>query len=152
MHTYDNISEQKIQEMVDCNFEFDLYKQYDNSVLTVVSFAHPTKFAYGDFFFKEYEPWYMDKLKKYGKILKDIGFDDITLFFEVFCIESDDRAFPQCNFEILNKEFLKIIGEFDVSIPISIYCVRKEQAMDYLNLNEEELVNEFLCLNITSMK
>ncbi|WP_307880233.1 hypothetical protein [Acinetobacter seifertii] len=47
------------------------------------------------------------------------GADDFSLFMEVYISEDE-----QCNFEVLNSEFLSLIGKYKISIPFSVYKVR----------------------------
>jgi len=92
----------------------------------VISFWHPKKFG------KQgegigYEKWFVDFIEQNYNIFIEYGCEDISLYIEVYNIINE-----QCNFEIFNKEMLKTLCNYNVSLPISIY-----------QLNESEF-NEFI--------
>ncbi|AIL75221.1 hypothetical protein IX88_08540 [Acinetobacter baumannii] len=51
--------------------------------------------------------------ENYEKLFQQ-GIRSFDLFIEVYYVD-------QCNFEILNSSRLKRLGQFDISIPISVY-------------------------------
>ena len=73
----------------------------------------------------EYEEWYITFLRKNRDILIKLGVESINLFFDVFYTN-------QCNFEIFDKEKLKNISEYNVSIPVSVYLVSNDEIREML--------------------
>jgi hypothetical protein len=75
----------------------------------------------------DYEEWFVELLEKNFEAFKKYGAEDIELFIEVYY--SDD----QCNFEIFNKSMLKRMGNFHISIPISVYHLSEKEVLNLLD-------------------
>jgi hypothetical protein len=97
-----------------------------------ISFWHPRKFAV-DSDITAYEQSFLDFLSdNYERFISN-GADDFQLYLEAYF----DGG--QCNFEIFNKKSLKLLTNFDISIPISVYPL----APDAYKAWEEEILIEW---------
>jgi hypothetical protein len=76
----------------------------------------------------EYEEWYLNFIEKYKPVFDKHGVTAINLFFDVF----DNGG--QLNFEILSRELLKKVGQYEIAIPISVYRLTTEQIVDMLSV------------------
>ncbi len=84
---------------------------------------------------EEYQKWYIDFLVNNHKTMMDVGVEEIRFFIEIFYTK-------QCNFEIFNKEDLKVISNYNVSLPLSVYNVSDHEIIDMLvenNFSEERI-------------
>ena len=83
-------------------------------------FWHPQKFSTGENIM-EYENGFIKFIEENYLLFIKNGVDDLQIFIEIYF----DGG--QCNFEIFNKELLKKLGNFGVSLPISVYILKKRQ-------------------------
>ncbi len=74
-----------------------------------------------------YQTWYVEFLAKTYDLLKSSGADDINVAMDVFYSN-------QCNFEIFNRGLLKNMSNFDVSIPVSVYCLTNKKLREFLEV------------------
>lgn len=75
--------------------------------------THKNKFSteYPD---EAYEKVFIDFYEKNHSLLKQAGANDFNIILDVYYSD-------QCNFEIFNKHQLRKLGQYEVSLPISIY-------------------------------
>lgn len=79
-----------------------------------IFFMHPKIFGIqGDGL--SYEEWFISLIEDNYNLFIEHGAEDFQLFIEVYYSDN------QCNFEIFNKEMLKRIHTYGVSIPVSVY-------------------------------
>jgi len=93
-----------------------------------ISFWHPQKFSTEDEIIK-YEKSFIEFIEKNYSLFFDNGANDLEIFIEIYF----DGG--QCNFEIFNKNFLKKLGKFGVSLPISVYVLKNDEIQKW----EEEV-------------
>jgi len=79
---------------------------------------------------EEYETWIVDILRSNYGLLFEAGLKDIEIAIDIF-YEGD-----QCNFEIFDKEKLKIIANYGVSMPISVHHITYDKLKKLL-LNDK---------------
>lgn len=91
-----------------------------------ISFLHSKKFS-TEYEILNYENDFIEFLKKNYSCFVKNGVTEFEIFMEVYF----DGG--QCNFEVFNKELLKSIGGFNVSLPISIYVLKKEEVKKWEN-------------------
>ena len=89
-----------------------------------ISILHPNKVGVEDNL-SEYEEWYVEFLETNYKFFIDSGANEVNLLYETFYNK-------QCNFEIFNKELLKKITVYNVSIPICVYMLTNSQIREIL--------------------
>jgi len=77
----------------------------------------------------EYQEWYLFFIAMNYERFLEYGVNNINLFFDVYVQYNE-----QCNFEIFDKEILKKLSQYNVSLPISIH-VLKEEEMKNFDLN-----------------
>lgn len=82
-----------------------------------LSFVHSNEFS-KEYWDEQYEESYYVFIKNNIDVLKDYGANEFDIFIEVYKQESE-----QCNFQILDQKFLKLVGDHEISLPISIYTV-----------------------------
>jgi hypothetical protein len=85
-----------------------------------LSFWHKNKFSTEDEILK-YEKDFIEFIGKNHSLFVENGVTESEVFIEIYF----DGG--QCNFEIFNKELLKHIGDFEVSLPISVYLLKSEE-------------------------
>lgn len=85
-----------------------------------MSFWHPKKFSTEDSIIK-FETDFVDFIEENYTLFIENGVTDFQIFIEVYF----DGG--QCNFEIFNKQLLKKIGNFEVSLPISVYVLKNKE-------------------------
>lgn len=85
-----------------------------------LSFWHPKKFATEDEILI-YEKDFIEFIEKNYHLFIDNGANELEIFIEIYF----DGG--QCNFEIFDKEILKKISKFGISMPISIYVLSDEE-------------------------
>lgn len=85
-----------------------------------MSFWHKKKFSTEGEILK-YEKDFIEFIEKNHTLFVENGVSEFEIFIEIYF----DGG--QCNFEIFNKELLKQIGNFGVSLPISIYLLKSEE-------------------------
>lgn len=85
-----------------------------------ISFWHPKKFSTEGNILK-YENDFIEFLEKNYSSFIENGANEFEIFIEIYF----DGG--QCNFEIFNKELLKSLGNFGVSLPISVYVLNNEE-------------------------
>ena len=85
-----------------------------------VSFWHPLQFSTEDEIVR-YEDAFVKFIEvNYALFIKN-GADEFQIFIEIYY----DGG--QCNFEVFNKKLLKRLAKFNVSIPISVYALKKRE-------------------------
>lgn len=89
---------------------FNLDDAYEN----IVTFTHRNEFC--NYYDEEYEKDFYDFILKNIDLFKSYKATNFSLFIEVYA-----KSNEQCNFEILNPTFIKLLGENFFSIPISFY-------------------------------
>lgn len=82
-----------------------------------VRFIHPNEYS-DEYWDENYEQAYFNFITKNIDILLDYGADDFDIFIEIYKSELE-----QCNFQILNQNFLALLGKYKMSIPVSVYTV-----------------------------
>ncbi|TQV61364.1 MAG: hypothetical protein FNT15_10000 [Sulfurovum sp.] len=142
-YAYTSINKDNLKKNILMDFELEYYERSD---LYVISFMHPCNLSYGDYYHSEYEPWYVKMVEQYGDYLKEIGFSDFEILINIFSIKDENNEFPQCNFEIFNSTLLTKISHYSVALPISIYAISIEEAMDFLKMSKNEIELEFFYL------
>jgi hypothetical protein len=105
----------------DCKWE-DKDELYEFGFLSLM---HPMKVGIDDVCYSEYENWYIEFLECNFNSIKACGGEDLSIGFEIFYNK-------QCNFEIFNKEILKRLAIFNVSIPVSVYNISSEHILDII--------------------
>lgn len=85
-----------------------------------MSFWHSKKFSTEDTII-EYENAFIRFIEKNYHVFVENGATEFEIFIEIYF----DGG--QCNFEIFNKDLLKQIGDFRVSLPISVYLLKNEE-------------------------
>lgn len=131
----ENFWPQKIINNIEGDFIVESYfsptdKKFENSNDEYgyggMFFFHPKKFAVPGCVL-EYEKAFVDFLENNYRLFKENGVEDLEFFIELYY----DGG--QCNFEIFNKELLKKIADFDVSIPVSVYILKEEELQQWEN-------------------
>ena len=89
------------------------------------SILNPLKLSFGEGL-RGYEAWYVTFLQKYYGDFRKHGASDFSLLYEVF-YHGD-----QCNFEILDKHLIGKLSKFDISIPVSVYKVPRDEMYSLL--------------------
>lgn len=85
-----------------------------------VSFWHPKKFSNEDNIAK-YENDFIEFIGNNYPLFVENRAVEFEIFIEIYF----DGG--QCNFEIFNKELLNSLGRYRVSLPISIYVLKKRE-------------------------
>lgn len=80
-----------------------------------MSFWHPKKYAVE--FIKEYEKNFVEFIETNYQLFIDNKVDNLQIFIEIY------YSGGQCNFEIFNKELLRKLTRFNISLPISVYML-----------------------------
>ena len=91
-----------------------------------MSFWHPKKFSTENEIL-EYEKSFINFINKNYSLFFENGVDNLQIFIEIYF----DGG--QCNFEVFDKEALKIISYFNVSLPISIYVLTDKEIQKWEN-------------------
>ncbi len=91
-----------------------------------ISFWHSKKFSTEDEILK-YEKDFIDFIEKNYSLFIENGVSELEIFMEIYF----DGG--QCNFEIFNREMLKQIKSFEVSLPISVYVLKNEELQKWEN-------------------
>lgn len=96
---------------------YELKSILDLDYPQTLRFIHPNEFsdAYWD---ENYEEAYFNFITKNIDILLEYGADDFDIFIEIYKSELE-----QCNFQILNQNFLCLLGKYKMSVPVSVYTV-----------------------------
>jgi hypothetical protein len=89
-----------------------------------ISFWHPKKFS-SEEKINDYENEFILFIEENFSTFVENGVEDLQIFIEIYF----DGG--QCNFEIFNKELLKRLGLFGVSLPISIYTLKEEEINEW---------------------
>lgn len=85
-----------------------------------ISLWHPKKFSTEDEI-KNYENDLIEFLLKHRSYFIDNGANEFEIFVEIYF---DGE---QCNFEIFNSDLLKKVHEFNLSLPVSVYVLKKNE-------------------------
>ncbi len=91
-----------------------------------ILFWHPKKFSTNDSILK-YELEIIEFIERNYKLFFENGVEDFEIYMEIYY----DGG--QCNFEIFNKEMYKKLRKFTVSLPISIYKLKKKEYKEWEN-------------------
>lgn len=86
----------------------------DDEFLDIVSFTHKKEFC--EYYDYEYEQDFYEFIYKNIDFFKKNQADDFRIFIEIYI-----APYEQCNLEILNPEFISLLGKHNFSIPISFY-------------------------------
>lgn len=81
-----------------------------------ISFWHPKKFSTEESI-SNYEKGFIEFIEENNKLFVENGVDSLEIYIEIY------YDGEQCNFEIFNKELLARLKNFEVSLPISVYCL-----------------------------
>ena len=86
----------------------------------------------------DYEKWYVDFLINNFNKIYAYGGKEISIFYNVYFLE-------QCNFEILDKNLLKKLKDLDISFPVSVYHIDKNEMKSLLVYRgcENSKINSF---------
>ncbi len=95
-----------------------IYFAFDEEFPNYIQFNSNKEFS-NEYYDEEYESIFYEFISKNIENFIKNGADDLSLFMEVYISEDE-----QCNFEVLNAEFLSLIGKYKISIPLSVYKVR----------------------------
>ncbi|QNX02951.1 hypothetical protein IC798_06455 [Acinetobacter seifertii] len=95
-----------------------IYFTFDEQYPNYIQFNSNKDFS-NEYYDEEYESVFFEFIYKNIENFIKNGADDFSLFMEVYISEDE-----QCNFEVLNSEFLSLIGKYKISIPFSVYKVR----------------------------
>lgn len=90
-----------------------------------ILFWHPKKFSTENNII-EYEKEFIKFIEK-NSILFTEEVNSVEIFIEIYY----DGG--QCNFEIFNKDLLKKLTNFGVSIPLSIYVMEEKEVIEWEN-------------------
>jgi hypothetical protein len=85
-----------------------------------MSFWHPNKYSTEEQII-DYERGFIEFIEKNLNLFTENGAYEFEILIEIYF----DGG--QCNFEIFNNELLKKIGEFGISLPISVYVLKDEE-------------------------
>jgi hypothetical protein len=129
----DTFYPEKIINEIQGSFIIDSYfnptdKKFDSNEYGYggMSFWHSKKFSTEDRIL-EYEKGFVEFIENNNNLFIKNGVSDVEIFMEIYY----DGG--QCNFEIFNKELLKKIINFDVSIPVSIYVLNDKEIQAWEN-------------------
>ena len=85
-----------------------------------ISIWHPKKFTLQEHIL-EYETFFVQFSNQNYQTLMENGATELKIYYEIY--HKDEH----CNFEVLNPASLKKLTSFNVSIPISIYRLKKKE-------------------------
>jgi hypothetical protein len=91
-----------------------------------LSFWNPTKFG-RQHEGETYEEWFVNFLEDNYQTFIDLGVERIDIFMNVYTVGRE-----QCNFEIFNKDMLKRLSKFGVSLPIDVYNITKKEMKELI--------------------
>ncbi|HCA5285609.1 TPA: hypothetical protein MW252_001692 [Acinetobacter nosocomialis] len=94
-----------------------IYFAFDEEHPNYIQFNSNKEFS-NKYYDEEYESIFYEFISKNIENFIKNGADDFSLFIEVYISEDE-----QCNFEVLNAEFLSLIGKYKISIPLSVYKI-----------------------------
>ncbi|WP_410566738.1 hypothetical protein [Acinetobacter sp. H1(2024)] len=94
-----------------------IYFAFDEEYPNYIQFNSNKDFS-NEYYDEEYESIFYEFISKNIENFIKNGADGFSLFMEVYISEDE-----QCNFEVLNAEFLSLIGKYKISIPLSVYKV-----------------------------
>lgn len=90
-----------------------------DDVYNTISIEKPSGIGINNYMIS-YEKWYVDFLDKYYVKLLELGVERFDICISVF-------FFGQCNFEIFTNQMLQNLSRKNVSLPISVFKVTKEE-------------------------
>lgn len=131
----DDFYPEKITDKIQGDFIVDSYfnptdKKFNNKLDIYgyggMSFWHPKKYSTENEIIK-YEKAFVDFIEKNYCLFIENGVSDLDIFIEIYF----DGG--QCNFEIFNKELLKILANYDVSLPASVYILNDAKIQEWEN-------------------
>jgi hypothetical protein len=131
----DNLYPEQIISKIQGDFIIDSYfnptnMKFENSPDEYgyggVSFWHPKKFSTEETIIP-YEKGFIEFIHENYSLFIENGVDDLQIFIEIYF----DGG--QCNFEIFNKELLKKLANFGVSLPISVYVLKDAEIQEWEN-------------------
>lgn len=127
--------ESQLKVMIDSHFSLKPYMRED-MVSVYLSFNHSSDYAYDDFFWNEYQPWFVERFESNLEVFKRFGFNDFTLRMNFYVVNSDDAEgdFPQCAFQVLDKDLSTRLFKHGVNAPFDVFVVNKSKAADYLKI------------------
>jgi len=89
-----------------------------------ILFWHPKEFAV-DERVVEYEKAFVDFIERNYSLFIENKAEDFEMYIEMYIEIYYDGG--QCNFEIFNKEILRKLANFGVSIPVSVYQLEENK-------------------------
>ena len=127
--------EKQLKESVDSDFSLKSHMRED-VVSVYLSFDHPVDYAHDDFFWNEYQPWFVERFENNLEVFKRFEFNDFTLWMNFYVVNSDDAEgdFPQCAFQVLDKDLSTRLFKHGVNAPFDVFVVNKSKAADYLKI------------------
>lgn len=120
---YNAILENLVQHdaLVYVNFEpidESMFLDYEFDTDTTLEFCHPFTYTLNGYCI-EYETWFLKFIAYNKDLFFKNGVNELSLFIDGF-YDGD-----QCNMEIFCNTFMKEIGQFVTSLPMSIHRVKK---------------------------
>ena len=97
-----------------------------------ILFWHPKKYSTNDSL-QFYEEQFVSFIQKNYSIFVEAGAVDFEIFMEVY------YDVEQCNFEIFDRDKLKILSAMNISLPISIYAIGKSKLKRW----EKEIIKDW---------
>ena len=67
---------------------------------------------------EDYEKLFIDFFIKNYQNLIESGAENFEIYMEIYYSD-------QCNFEIFNNKYLKILSKYNVNLPISVYHIKE---------------------------
>jgi hypothetical protein len=128
--------EKQLRESIDSDFSLESYTRED-MVSVYLNFVHPVDYAYDDFFWFEYQPWFVERFENNLVVFNSLGFNDFTLWMNFYVVMPDEDSgsgFPQCSFQVLDKDLSARLFKHGVNAPFDVFVVSKSTAADYLKI------------------
>jgi hypothetical protein len=91
-----------------------------------ILFEHPKQFSNRETI-QKYEIDFIEFIESNQALFLDNGVEEYCFYYEVYYAKGG-----QCNFEILSKELLKRVCHLDLSFPVSIYGLGKNELKKWI--------------------
>ncbi len=126
--------EQRLKEEIDSDFFLESYV-YEDVVSIFLEFRHPIEYAYDEFFWLEYQRWFVERLEKNLATFNQFGFNDFTLWMNFYTVIADkNEGFPQCSFQVLDKDLSTRLFKHGVNAPFDVFVIDKLTAANWLKI------------------